>query len=501
MAAKLVVALACIALCNSTPVFLNGYLFRDGRGYSIGQGYTNHGGQATGSASINGGVLHASGTATSNEQNPLIRNYGYEAYPGQAVAKAEVHDTQHIPFYGSAKAVADVHNVPSYYVPAPATVVAYEQNFDVPSQIRYEIPVGGVVAESSATNDGNSETSVSSVRTDGSGSAESSANTNGASNVGVTSSNAKTYGGIGSAISTANNAHGVGITATRTQGFGSAASKSQNNFGQVSAASQTNGGYASSSANNNLDSAVANADSQGYGSASSNADINNSHEYVISAAKNFPARGIHWRFGTAYGTPSGQVRAASQANGGSAKSSAESNGFGSIRTVADTQGQGSANANANLNGAGYFNSVANSNGLGGSAKSSANTNEYEQAIPVYSNGIGNVKSTANIYGPGYGNANAHADVDAAGHGFVSSAAKGYGSANSIANGPAYGALRVDGHAPYLRGSSHLNANAQTTGQGSATSSARNQGLNTAYRVVNSAANTYGVGSANANASA
>lgn len=389
--------------------------------------------------------------------------------------------------------------MPSYYVPAPATVVAYEQNFDVPSQIRYEIPVGGVVADSSAINDGNSETSVSSVRTDGSGSAESSANTDGVGNLGVTSSNAKSYGGYAS--STANNNNGVTKTVTRTQGFGSAASKSQNNFGQASAASQTNGGYASSSANNNLESAVASADSQGYGSATSNADINNPQEYVISAAKNFPARGIHWRFGTAYGTPSGQVRAASQANGGSAKSSAESNGFGSIRTVADTQGQGSANANANLNGAGYFNSLANSNGLGGSAKSSANTNGYEQAIPVGYNGIGNVKSTANTYGPGYGNANAHADVDAAGHGFVSSASNGYGSANSIANGPAYGALRVDGFAPYLGGSSRLNANTQTTGQGFATSSARNQGLYTAQRVVNSAANTYGVGSANANASA
>ena len=417
-------------------------------------------------------------------------------------AKAEVNDNAHLPAYGSAKAVAQAHGVPQYYVPAPATIVSYEQNFELPSQIRYEIPTGGVVAESSAIMDGDSESSVTSVRSDGSGSAESSANTHGVGSFGITSSNSKSFGGQGSASSNAKSTHGVSNIATKSQGFGAASSKSQNERGQVSAQSQSNGGSASSSANNNLGSASANADSQGFGSSSSDVDMNNVQDVVISAAKNIDAKRIHWRFGTAYSNPSGHVHADSKANGGSANSSAQSNGFGSIQSVADAQGQGSAHANGNLNG-GYVKSAVENNGNGyGSAKSSINNNGYGVANSVAnSNGFGNVKSSANIMGSNYGNVNAHADVDDFGHGSVSSVANGYGSASSIANaGPAYGALRADGF-PHYYNPSHLKANAQTSGQGTASSSAKSQGVNTAFRVVNSSANTFGIGSAQANASA
>ncbi|XP_046963626.1 hyphally regulated cell wall protein 3-like [Vanessa cardui] len=494
MAAKFVVALTCFALCHSSPIILNGYLYRDGRHFATGQGYTNnYGGRATGSATIEGSAINAYGSASTDGQNFLNRNIGYgEAYPGQAIAKAEIYDTPQVPVYGSAK--AEAQNMPTYYaIPAPATIMSYEQNFEVPTEIRYTMPAnGGVSAQSSAVLNGNSESSITSARTDGTGAAESSAKTQGIGSYVITASNAKTAGSSGSAYSDANNANGLTNIMTKTDGFGSALSKSQNGLGLTSAESQSNGGSATSSAKNTIDAIIASANTQGYGTASSNIDTRN--------IQNVHQKGIHWRFGTAFDAPSGQAHATSQSHGGSAKSTAQTNGYGTIQSTADTQGYGSADANANMNGLGYVHSVANNNGLGyGSAKSTANTNGYGSANSVANtNGLGVAKSSANTQGAGYGNADARADINSAGT--ITSAANtnGYGKATSTANTDmGYGALRYDG----LYGGSRTIANAQTSGQGTASSSARTQGINAAYRVVNTSANSFGQGIAQANASA
>lgn len=476
-------------------------MFRDGRGYSIGRGYTNYGGRATGSATINGDVIQAYGSASSNDQLPLNRNYGFgEVFPGQAIAKAEIYDTPQNPVYGSAKAEAEAQNAPTFYaIPAPASIVSYEQNFEVPAEIRYTIPVnGGLSAESSAVINGNSESSITSAKSDATGSVESSAKSHGVGNY-IVSSNAKTTDGSGSAYSDANNVHGLSNTVTKTNGFGSASSKSQNELGLTLAESQSNGGSASSMAKNTVDSIIASANTQGFGSASSNVNANNFQGDAVIAAKSPVTKGIHWRFGTAYGTPSDIYgQATSQSNGGSAKSTAQTNAFGTIQSSADTQGYGSANSNANLNGIGYVNSVANNGNGFGSAKSSANSGYGTVNTIANSNGFGNAKSSANIQGPGFGNADARSDINNIGYGTMTSSAQsnGFGSASSSANnGLGYGALKYSG---FYGGSQ---TNAQTNGQGTASSSIRSPGVNAAYRLVNSSANSFGYGSAQANASA
>ncbi|XP_023945605.2 uncharacterized protein LOC112051265 [Bicyclus anynana] len=423
MAAKLIVALACLALCNASPVVLNGYIFRSGRGYSIGQGYSN-GGRATGSATINGGVHQAFGSASTDDQTQLGKSGVYGAhYPGEAVAKAEVYDTPGAPAYGVAKAVAETQNTPTYYtVPAPGTIVSYQQNYRTPAQIRYEYP----------------------------------------------------------ALSSVN-------TAAETKGYGSASSKSGS--GLTSATSQTNGGYASSAANNALNSAVVSTNSQGI--ASSQANINSPQAMVISSAKSNELRG--WRFGTAYNIPApGQAHVSSQANGGSAKSTAHTDG---VVTTADAQGYGSANANAKLPG-GFANSAANTNGLGYGAARYTEGNQYGSAHSTINNGLGVVKTAANSNG--YGNADSHADINEQGSLSSVSNSNGRGTAASSANGaPTFVSLRGDG-LPYVY-NPRASVNTQTSGQGSA--SAKTQGLNTGYRVVNSVANSFGHGTAQANASA
>ncbi|CAH2262993.1 glycine, alanine and asparagine-rich protein-like [Pararge aegeria] len=484
MAAKLIVALACFALCNASPVFLRNYIFRNGRGYSIGQGYTNTGGRATGSATSNGGVLQAYGTASSSGQNQFGRS---GPFPGDTVAKAEVYDTPNAPTYGVSKAFAEAQNPPTYYaVPAPATIVS-EQIFETPAEIRYAQPA---VAQSSATLNGNSDSSITSAKVEGTGSAESTAKTQGIGSYGITSSNAKTFGsGVGTASSNVNNGYGAANTAARTEGFGSASSKSESGLGMTSAATQTNGGYASSAANNALNSAVVSASSQG--TASSKADINTLQGVIVSPVKTVGFKG--WRFGTAYSVPTpGQAQVSSQANGGSAKSTAHTDG---VVTTADAQGYGSANANANLPG-GYVNSAANTNGLGYGAARYTQANQYGSSHSTIYNGLGNIKSSANSNG--YGNANSHADINE--HGSLSSVSNsnGLGTAASSANSvPSFASLKTDG-LPYIY-SPRATVNTQTSGQGSA--SARTQGLNSGYKVVNSVANSYGHGAAQANASA
>ncbi|XP_022126080.2 pneumococcal serine-rich repeat protein-like [Pieris rapae] len=503
MAAKFLLALACVTLAQCSPALINGYLYRDGRGFSVGQAFANgYGGRATGSATADGGVLQAYGTASSAD-NQFARNGFGEVIPGQAVANAEVFDGPEAPQYGVAKAVAEAQNAPTFYyeIPQPAAIM-YEQNFELPAQMRYQLPAGQIKAESSAIINGDSESSISTVSNDGAGSAQSSAQTRGVGNYGVTTSNANIYGGQGSASANANNGLGNTITSARTQGFGAANTRSQGGLGLTSAQSQTNGGYgsASSTVNNAYESAVATANTQGFGSANSNADINN----AVASAKAAEQKGISWRFGTLYGTPSmvapsilGQAQASSQTNGGLAKSTAHTNtaGYGNAQSSADTLGQGSANANANING-GYVNSAAKTYGYdAGVAKTVANTQGFGTANSEANTGLGSVKSTVNTNGFGFGNANA----DISGTGLKSSAnTNGFGSASSSANNRgSMGSWRTNVYNPY--GGSRTVANAQTSGQGSASSSANTQGIHAGYRVVNSSANTSGHGSAQANA--
>ncbi|XP_045771348.1 fibroin heavy chain-like [Maniola jurtina] len=485
MATNLIVALACFALCNASPVFLKSYIFRTGRGYSVGQGYTNNaGGRATGSATINGGVLQAYGTATNDGYSQLGKNaFGV---PGEAVAKAEVYNGPGGPANGEAK--AEAQNTPTYYaLPEPATIISYNQKFETPAEIRYEYP--GTIAQSSAVINDNSESSITSARAEGPGSAESTAKTQGVGTYGITSSNAKTFGsGFGTASSNVNNGYGAVNTAAKTHGYGSASSKSESALGLTSAATKTNGGYASSSANNVLDSAVVSATSQGI--ASSKADINAVQGVIISPVETSNLQRTGWRFGTAYNVPTpGQAQVSSQANGGSAKSTAHTDG---VVTTADAQGYGSANANANLHGA-SVNSAANSNGIRYGATKYAAGNGYGSAHSTVNNGLGNIKSSANSNG--YGNANSHADVNEQGSLLSVSNSNGQGTAASSANSaPSYAFRGL----PYSF-NPQTSVNTQTSGQGSA--SARTQGLNSGYRTVNSAANSFGHGTAQANARA
>ncbi|XP_050680665.1 nuclear pore complex protein Nup214-like [Leptidea sinapis] len=495
MAAKLAVVLALVALGNSSPAVLKGYLLRDGRGFASGQGFTNGGGTSSGSATISGGTMHAEGSASS-DGSQFIRNIGFgEAMPGQVVANAQVSDSPQLSSYEMAKAIADAQNQQMYYpIPPPATIVSYEQNYAIPQQIRYEIPVGLTKAESSAVLNGAANGLTSSVASDASGSAESSAQTQGVGQYGLTSSNAKTFGGVGSASANANNAYGSTITSAKTQGIDYSGLRYQDGLRVSSANSQVNGGYgtASSSVNNAADSPVATANAQGYGAVSSNADINNS----LAATKNYGHNAISWRFGTLYGTPSHlqqavlpQAVATSQASGGTAKSTAQSNGLESSQSSADAQGQGFVNAIANLNDGSYTQYMANNYAFeSGVAKTAANTNGYGTANSVANTGLGSVQSTANSNG-GYGTANANSDINGLGGLRSTANTNGFGTASSSANGPVMSVFR-NVYVPYT--GSRSATNAQTSGNGSAASSVDG------YR-INSSANTAGYGTAQANA--
>lgn len=467
-------------------------MFRDGRSFSIGNAYASNLGlspirsQASGTASSNGGVSQAYGSAESIA----------DPYPAQTIVQAETYEVPAAPVFDqAAKAVAEAQNVAFY-------PVGY-QNFEVPAE-SYEIPapVSPLIAESSASMNGGYDSSSSSASSTGTGTAQSSAQTqHGAGNVGATMSNAKTYGsGYGSAASNANNGYASAATNANTAGYGSAAANANTGYGSANTASRTqamggsssatsqvqggsgstnaqaqtqvNNGYgsAASSANDRGESNVA-AKTQGYGnsygSASSTANMIGMYGSAISSAKTSNQKGHHWHFGTLYDTPFTTFY----------HPKSHSVGFGKIDGSVDMNNVGFASAKTTANtGYGVAQSLANSHGSMGSATSSANT----------------VNS-------GYGFANSNAAVNGAEAGSAKSAAQtnglGYGSAKSSANtGPVYG-IRSNG----VTFGSRTQADAQTSGSGSANSSARTQGLSTRYRVANSAAKSNGYGSANANA--
>ncbi|XP_061708441.1 ice nucleation protein-like [Cydia pomonella] len=456
MAAKLIVVATALALCQATPALYNGFLYRDGRNFAISKAYSNNlGSQASGEVSVSDGSAQAYGSASGNQ--PALADL---VYPTQANAQAELYNAPAVPVYGSAKAVAEAQNGGAiFYAPAPATIVSYEQNF-VPAEISYAVPVAQSAQSTASINDG-SDSSIASASSNGAGSATSSARTQGIGSY-KTSSNANTYGsGFGSASSNANSGVGSAITAARTQGlsngYSSAISQADGGLAnRATADAQSNEGYgsASSTANNAQGSAISSAKTQGYtGSAASDASVNTGYDSAKAAAKVAPTpqKRIHWRFGTLYGTPSHiNTRAQANANGfNAAKSTADVHQAGSAHSAANTYGSdGSANANANVNGGyGSANSEANTHGSG-FAKSTANTQGYGSAqsqANTHGAGFGAAKSSANT---GYGSANANADVNGAA-GFAKSAANnglGYGSAISSANtngGSAHANARIN----------------------------------------------------------
>ncbi|XP_035442479.2 fibroin heavy chain [Spodoptera frugiperda] len=392
MAAKFVVAVALVAMCRANPLLINGALYRDGRAFSIGQASSFGGGVSTAQANVNGDAAQAFGSSSGGAQ--LARD-GY-FYPGQAIAQAQTYDAMPFPEspYGGAKAVAQAHNGAYYPVPAPATVITYEQNFAVPAEAS---------VKSTATSNGN-------------GIAQSSANTQGGiGSYGVTSSNAKTQG-FGSANSNANSGFGSASTSAKTQGDGSAESSAQNNSnGVVGVVYPVAPAVISAPAPSVIDAKspifyTPYAPAQGV--ASSNANVIGSGSAASSARVGHQGRTISWRFGTLYDSPaSAQAQANTNAGYGAAKSAAHTLGYGAANANADVNGYGSAKSVADSQAAGHgiAQSSANSHGAG-SAKANANVNGYNNArsgqyyggsrlsADAHSHGFGNAASSARTQG-------------------------------------------------------------------------------------------------------
>lgn len=264
MAAKFVVAVALVAMSNPPPISGD---------FTIGQATSFGGGESNAQAYVNGDAAQAFGSSSGGAQ--------------LAIAQAETYDAMPFPEspYGGAKAVAQAHNGAYYPVPAPATVITYEQNFAVPAEAS---------VKSTATSNGN-------------GIAQSSANTQGGiGSYGVTSSNAKTQG-FGSANSNANSGFGSASTSAETQGDGSAESSAQNNGnGVVGVVYPVAPADISAPAPSVIDAKspifyTPYAPAQGV--ASSNANVIGSGSAASSARVGHQGRTISWRIGTLYDSP------------------------------------------------------------------------------------------------------------------------------------------------------------------------------------------------------
>ncbi|XP_047041999.1 hornerin-like [Helicoverpa zea] len=418
MATKFVVAVALLALCRANPVLINGVEYRDGRAYSIGQASSYGGGVSTAQANANGNVAQAFGSSSGGAG--LARN-GY-VYPGQAIAQAQTYDAPPFPdtaAYGGAKAVAQAHNGAYYPVPAPAAVITYQQNFEVPAEVA----------------------SLSSAQSNGDGIAQSSANTQGGIGNYVTSSNAKTQGS-GSADSNARSGYGSTSTSAKTQGQGSAESSAQTNGAAGIVYPAVPAVQADEPA------AVIDAKSPLFytqyvatpvqGIASSNANVIGSGNAASSAKIGHAAgRTISWRFGTLYDSP---ASAQAQANTHS--------GYGAARSGANTHGYGSANANADVNGYGSAKSVADSHAAGGHAQSTANSHGAgvaKAAANVNAAGYGLARS--DLQGQYYGGSRSSANAHTHGYGSAASSARTHGAAlrvtNSQANSSGFGSAQAN----------------------------------------------------------
>ncbi|KAF9803252.1 hypothetical protein SFRURICE_007098 [Spodoptera frugiperda] len=362
MAAKFVVAVALVAMCRANPLLINGALYRDGRAFSIGQASSFGGGVSTAQANVNGDAAQAFGSSSGGAQ--LARD-GY-FYPGQAIAQAQTYDAMPFPEtpYGGAKAVAQAHNGAYYPVPAPATVITYEQNFAVPAEAS---------VKSTATSNGN----------------------------GIAQSSANTQGGIGS----------YGVTSVMDP-----QSSAQNNGnGVVGVVYPVAPAVISAPAPSVIDAKspifyTPYAPAQGV--ASSNANVIGSGSAASSARVGHQGRTISWRFGTLYDSPaSAQAQANTNAGYGAAKSAAHTLGYGAANANADVNGYGSAKSVADSQAAGHgiAQSSANSHGAG-SAKANANVNGYNNArsgqyyggsrlsADAHSHGFGNAASSARTQG-------------------------------------------------------------------------------------------------------
>ncbi|KAF9423222.1 hypothetical protein HW555_001291 [Spodoptera exigua] len=421
MAVKFVVAVALFAVCRANPLLINGALYRDGRAYSIGQASSYGGGVSTAQANVNGDAAQAFGSSSGGAQ--LARDGYY--YPGQAIAQAQAFDAMPFPEspFGGAKAIAQAHNGAYYPVPAPATVITYEQNFAVPADAS---------VKSTATSSGN-------------GIAQSSANTQGGiGSYGVTSSNAKTQG-FGSADSNANSGFGSASTSAKTQGEGSAESSAQTNGnGMVGVAYPVAPAVISAGPEPSVIDAKSPIFYTPYvpatqGVASSNANVIGSGSAASSAKVGHQGRTISWRFGTLYDSPAsahaqantnagyGAAKSAAHTHGyGAANANADVNGYGSAKSVADSQsaGQGIAQSSANSHGAGSANANANVNGYN-NARSGQYYGGSRLSADAHSNGFGNAASSARSQGvntsfrvtnshvKSFGSGSAHANAQAA----------------------------------------------------------------------------------------
>lgn len=378
-------------------------------------------------STVNGDVAQSFGSSNGGLQ---YTRDGLEAvYNGPAFVQTQAYDGEAV-IPVEARAAVPAQSGAYYSVPPPATIVSY-QNFAHP-QFKYEVPAGAVSATSRATSDGNDDSSISTVNSNGRGVAIADAQSRG-----VTTSHAKSSGfGYGSATSTKRFNHETASTSAKTNGAGtvetSAKSNGVRNYAPVIPVAIPA---------SEIQPAVVDAKFQPY-----------VPRTVAAVAPAKPAqKTIGWRFGTYYDVPSNSANA--QVNSGL-------NGY--AKTSANTATQGIANANANLyNGYGAFKSAPVETNYG---TSSVNADASSGAS-------NNAKSFANI--SGRGNASSSSNTNAVGSSSRSTAVNTNG----------------------LYGFSRTNAGANTSGSGTAKSSA----FGGSSKRADSSVSSYGFGSANANA--
>lgn len=453
---------------------------RDGRALSLAKGIASGYGSAnTATAKVHGNEAQASGSTN-----------GAGPGQGQVITDARYYDAE--------QAGIDIARAQGYYHPYPVAqpaYITYNQNIVPAEQLVYQpLSVAPASAESSATTNGDSESSLSTANNYGSnGVAQSNAQTSG--NFGTTSTNAKTFGQYNTAISNANTGLGVSSVSSKA---------SSNGQGVASSNAQTNAngivGVAPLAPQLIVEPSVIDAKNQGfynpslYGSASSNANVAGYGSADSSARLRPASRSISWRFGTAYDIPAGYgaikstpvvyqpapivyeavpavlspygtANSNARTQGaGSAQSDAKlTPGFGSIRSTANSNVHGSANADANINNNQY--SLYRSGAIGsGVAKTAANTNGlgFADANANLNNGGSVAKSVANSNG---GFANSNADIINRGSGFYRSGAEFAPWSRTITDAKTSGT-----------GSALSNAQANQYGWKSADSSAKSNGF-------------------------
>ncbi|KOB76018.1 Mucin related 89F [Operophtera brumata] len=501
MAARFVVGLALFALCHSSPV-LNGDI-RDGRYLSLAQSGSSGGADNSASAKVTGHQAEANGYS---KGAGFARDGLYQGQ-GQTFAKAQNYDSENAAAIELARAQGIYRPLP---VAQPA-VITYNQNIVPAEQLVYQpLYVAPATAESVATNNGASESSLSTVSNNGAGSAESNSQTSG--QYGYTTTNAKTLNGYNSAVSNANTGLGVASVSSKASGSGL-------NQGFASSNAQANG---FGSLNEEIDPSIIAAKNQGFytpaksqgfytparfGAASSNANVNG-YGSAESSAKTAPARrSIHWHFGTAYDIPAGYGTIKSVAPVAyqaapvltqaapvvyqaapvvyQAAEPVEVSPYGNIQSSAVINGNAAAQSNAQQDA-----------GSDGYAKSTVNSNHGGRG-----NANADINNNNGLYRSGAIGSNLHTKVNTIGHGAADSFANwnhaktvanshgGSSTANADINRYNAGLYRTTAD-----GAQRIISGVQTNGVGNAESDA--QQFPSGFNRVKSVASTNGLGSAN-----